>query len=147
MNIDLEIQVWPIENITPYKRNPRTIPARAIEKVALSIRENKWRQPIVVDAAGVIIVGHVRYLAAQKLGLDRVPVHVAKDMTPEQVRAYRIMDNRCHEETGWELDLLTLEMAELKVLDVDVTVQRCRCIACNLEPDELRRVVRAVGFA
>jgi hypothetical protein len=62
----------------------------------------------------------VRWLAARKLGMERVPVHVAKDMTPEQVRKYRLMDNRCHEETDWNVELLTLEMVELKALDLDL---------------------------
>jgi hypothetical protein len=66
------------------------------------------------------VVGHVRYLAAQKLGLNEVPVHVAAGLTPEQVRAYRLMDNRSHEETGWELDLLTLEIKELGALEFDL---------------------------
>ncbi len=120
MNVELGIEWWATGDVRPYEKNPRKIPARAIDKVALSIGENGWRQPIVVDADGVIIVGHVRLRGAQKLGLDRVPVHVAKDMTPEQVRKYRLMDNRCHEETDWDLEVLTLEIKELEALDLDL---------------------------
>jgi hypothetical protein len=120
MNIELQIEWWPIDKVRPYEHNPRKIPQRAIDKVASSIKEFGWRQPIVIDQDCVIIVGHVRYLAAQKLGLAQVPVHVAAGLTPEQVRAYRLMDNRSHEETDWEPDLLRLEITELKALDFDM---------------------------
>jgi hypothetical protein len=120
MSLELQVEWWPIDKVRPYERNPRKIPQRAIDKVASSIEEFGWRQPIVVDQAAVIVVGHVRYLAAQKLGLKEVPVHVAAGLTPEQVRAYRLMDNRSHKETGWELDLLTLEIKEQGALEFDL---------------------------
>jgi len=106
--------MWSLEEIKPYARNARQIPARAIDKVAASIHEFGWRQPIVVDNDGVIIVGHVRLLAAQKLRLKEAPVHVAHNLTPAQVRAYRLLDNRSHEETDWDNDLLGLELVDLK---------------------------------
>ena len=120
MNTELKIDWWPIDKVRPYEHNPRKIPQRAIDKVASSIKEFGWRQPIVVDQAGVIVVGHVRYLAARKIGLDQVPVHVAAGLTPEQVRAYRLMDNRSNEETDWDLDLLQLEITELKAREFDL---------------------------
>jgi len=120
MNTELQIEWWPIDKVRPYEHNPRKIPQRAIEKVAASIMEFGWRQPIVVDQAGVIVVGHVRYLASRKLGLDQVPVHVAAGLTPEQVRAYRLMDNRSNEETDWDLDLLKLEITGLDALEFDL---------------------------
>src|SRR3984893_18327825 len=109
----MQVTVWKLECIRPYGRNPRQIPARAVEKVAASLREFGWRQPIVVDREGVIICGHTRLLAARKLGLDQVPVHVAENLSPAQVRAYRLMDNRSHEETDWDLELLGPELKEL----------------------------------
>jgi hypothetical protein len=81
--------------------------------VAASLKEFGWRQPIVVDAGGVIVVGHTRLLAAQKLALAQAPVHVATNLTPAQVKAYRLADNRLHEETGWDRELLALEVEEL----------------------------------
>ena len=69
----MQVAMWPLERIFPYARNARQIPPEAIEKVARSIREFGWRQPIVVDTDGVIIVGHVRLLAAKKLGLEEAP--------------------------------------------------------------------------
>ena len=115
--------MWPLEKIIPYARNARKIPQEAVDKVAASIQEFGWRQPIAVDRNGVIICGHVRWRAAQKLGLTMVPVHVAINLTPAQVRAYRLMDNRSHEETTWDEDLLGLELLDLKELgfDLDLT--------------------------
>ena len=100
---DLKVCWWPIDKLIAYSRNSRKIPERAIDKVAASIKEFGWRQAIVVDKDGVIICGHTRLLAAKKLGLKQVPVHVADNLTPAQVKAYRLMDNRSHEETDWGL--------------------------------------------
>jgi DNA modification methylase len=88
--------------------------------VAASIQEFSFRQPIVVDKDGVIVCGHTRWLAAQKLGLEQVPVHVAENLTPAQVRAYRLLDNRSHEETGWDEQLLGLELLDLKGMGIDM---------------------------
>src|SRR6202521_5927187 len=103
---DLSVCMWPISKPIPYVRNSRKIPERAIDKVAASIQEFGFRQAIVVDKDGVIICGHTRLLAAKKLGLREVPVHVAENLTPAQVKAYRLMDNRSHQETDWDLELL-----------------------------------------
>ena len=118
----MKIMQWPLSNITPYVRNARKIPPQAIDKVAASIQEFGWRQPIVVDAQGVIICGHARLLAAQKLGYEQAPVHVADNLTPGQVRAYRLLDNRCHEETDWDPELLGLELMELRDLNIDLSL-------------------------
>src|ERR1022692_3915047 len=109
----MEIELWPIDRPLPYAKNPRKIPQSAIDKVAASIREFGWRQPIVVDAAGVVVVGHTRLLAARGLGLSEVPVHVAADLSDAQCRAYRIADNRAGEEAHWDTELLRLELSEL----------------------------------
>jgi hypothetical protein len=111
---------WPIDKPVPYARNNRKIPERTIDKVAASIKEFGWRQAIVVHKDGVIICGHTRLLAARKLGLREVPVHVADNLTPAQVKAYRLMDNRSHKETGWDLELLGPELEELQGLDFDL---------------------------
>src|SRR5450759_3823903 len=110
----MDVVNWPLERITPYARNARKIPPEAIDKVAASIREFGWRQPVVVDRDGVIICGHTRLLAAHQLGLREAPVHVADSLTPAQVRAYRLLDNRSHDETAWDEDLLGLELLDLK---------------------------------
>lgn len=88
--------------------------------VAASLKEFGWQQPIVVDAKGVIIAGHTRLLAAKKLGLAEVPVHVALNLSPGQVKAYRLMDNRSHDESSWDIELLGPELIDMKALDVDL---------------------------
>jgi ParB-like nuclease family protein len=118
----MNVEWWSIERPVAYARNARKIPQRAIEKVAASLKEFGWRQCIVVDAQGVIVVGHCRLLAAKSLGMAQVPVHVAADLTPAQCKAYRLMDNRSHEETDWDLDLLGPEILDLKMLDFDLNL-------------------------
>jgi ParB-like chromosome segregation protein Spo0J len=116
----MTITMWPLDRIVPYARNARKIPVAAIDKVAASIQEFGWRQPIVVDGKGVIICGHTRLLAARKLGWTEASVHVAENLTPAQVRAYRLLDNRSHEETSWDEELLELELLDLKGMGVDL---------------------------
>jgi hypothetical protein len=116
----MKIEFWPIDKLTPYDRNARKLSDAAIEKVAASIREFGWRQPIVVDGAGVIIAGHTRLLAAKHLRLTEVPVHVAAGLTPAQVKAYRLMDNRSHEESGWDYEKLSAELFDLDALEIDM---------------------------
>jgi ParB-like chromosome segregation protein Spo0J len=117
----MKVQRRDISTITPYAQNPR-VNARAVDAVAASIRAFGFMQPIVVDKDGVIIVGHTRYLAAIKLGLRKVPVLVALDLTPEQAKAYRIADNKTGELAEWDEDRLAQELAELQGLDVDLDV-------------------------
>lgn len=111
----MKIVNLPPEKLIPYERNPRKN-EEAVEKVAKSLEAYGWRQPIVVDDKMVVIVGHTRLLAAQRLGMKAVPVLVAKDLTPEQVKAYRLADNRTHEEAEWDPELLKLEIADLDAL-------------------------------
>ena len=108
----MKIELKNIADIKPYPNNPR-INDDAVEAVAASIREFGFRQPIVVDTELVIVCGHTRYKAALKLGLKKVPVHVAKDLTPEQIKAYRIADNKTAELAEWNYDLLPIELSEL----------------------------------
>ncbi len=109
----MKIEQWDIDRVRPYEKNPRRND-KAVQAVAESIREFGFRQPIVVDGDGVIVVGHTRYKAALKLGLKTVPVHVAADLTPQQARAYRLADNRTAENAEWDVDLLPIELGELR---------------------------------
>jgi DNA modification methylase len=115
----VKIELRPIDRIKPYDGNPRQND-RAVDAVAASIREFGFRQPIVVDRADVIIVGHTRYRGAQKLGLKKVPVHVAKDLSEAQARAYRLADNATNELAGWDYDLLPIELAGLQEANFDL---------------------------
>jgi len=111
-----------VERLVPYARNPRNNSA-AVDAVKASIAEFGFRQPIVVDENMVVIVGHTRLEAAKVLGLKTVPVHVAEGLTPAQTRAYRLMDNRSHENAEWDDDLLRLEFGDLQLegFDLDLT--------------------------
>ncbi len=117
----LQVELRDIDSIRPYEKNPR-LNDKAVDPVAASIREFGFRQPIVVDGDGVIVVGHTRYLAAKKLALAKVPVHVVIDLTPEQVKAYRIADNKSGELADWDLEILPIELAELKEVGFDMGV-------------------------
>ncbi|MFO0875134.1 MAG: DNA modification methylase, partial [Phycisphaerales bacterium] len=115
----MQIELRPLADIRPYEANPR-INDDAVEAVAASLKQFGFRQPIVVDEAGVIVCGHTRWKAAQRLALDKVPVHVARDLTPEQIRAYRIADNKTAELAEWDMDLLAVELGALRELDIDL---------------------------
>jgi len=115
----MQIELRMLDQIVPYVRNPRKNQS-AIPKVKASLKEFGWRQPIVVDQDGIIIVGHTRYLAALELGWTEAPVHVADNLTPSQVKAYRIADNRTNQEAIWDDELLKLELDDLKKLDFDL---------------------------
>jgi DNA modification methylase len=113
------VELRDISTIKPYANNPRRND-HAVAAVAASIRAFGFRQPIVVDEAGIIIVGSTRYKAALELGLERVPVHVAAGLTPAQVKAYRLADNKTAELAEWDNTLLVQEIAELQKLDFDI---------------------------
>jgi ParB-like chromosome segregation protein Spo0J len=134
----MAIEWRPLDMIYPCADNPRRIGDLAVEKVAQSLRNFGWRQPIVVDRHGTIVVGHARLLAARLLKLATAPVHVA-DLSPLQVRAYRIADNRVAQEAEWNSDLLRAELADLDALGLDlplVTGFDPSEIAAYLEPVE-----------
>ena len=108
----MEVEIWDTGRIAPYARNARIISDAAVAKVAASLKEYGWRQPIVVDESGVIIAGHTRLQAAQRLGMNQVPVHVASGLSEQQVKAYRLADNRTGQESQWDNELLALELQE-----------------------------------
>jgi DNA modification methylase len=130
----MKIELWSLDRIRPYPNNPR-INDDAVDAVAASIREFGVRQAIVVDTEGVIICGHTRFKAAQKLGLDKLPVHVAKDLTPEQIKAYRIADNKTSELADWNYDLLPIELGDLQTNGFDLTL-------LGFDEDELLKLLK-----
>ncbi len=117
----MEVETRPVGSIKPYENNPRTNDA-AVDAVAASLRAFGFRQPIVVDESDVIIVGHTRYKAALKLGMTEVPVHVARGLTLEQARAYRIADNQTATLSQWDEDKLPLELMALQKADFDLSL-------------------------
>ena len=109
----LQIEYRPLAELRPYRRNPRTHSRTQIDKIAASIITFGWVNPIVVDAQGEIVAGHGRLAAAKRLSIERVPVIQVAHLTPEQVRAYRLADNRIAEQAGWDDQLLAVELKGL----------------------------------
>lgn len=107
-----------LKDISPYEKNPRKNDS-AVDSVANSIREFGFKVPVVIDKDGVIVCGHTRYKAAKKLGLDVVPCVVADDLTDEQIKAYRLADNKVAELAEWDIDLLGDELGE--IFDIDMS--------------------------
>lgn len=114
----MEIITKGIGEIVPYEKNPRNNDD-AVKYVAESIKEFGWKQPIVIDKDGVIIAGHTRYKAAVKLGIMEVPCVIADDLTEEQVKAYRLADNKVAEAAEWDFDLLGEELDEIFDIDME----------------------------
>ena len=115
----MKIQEVNIEDIIPYAKNPRQND-EAIAKVASSLKEFGWRQPIVVDKEMVVIAGHTRLGAARRLNYSKVPIHIATDLTENQIKAYRIADNRVGQQAKWDEDLLSLELKDLQLNGYDL---------------------------
>lgn len=114
----MDIKQIPITDVVPYDKNPRNNDG-AVESTANSIKEFGWQQPIVVDKNNIIIVGHTRLKAAEKLKLETVPVLVAENLSEEQVKAYRLADNKTGELADWDMALLNEELEGIAELDMD----------------------------
>lgn len=108
---EMKVVYMAVSELVPYENNPRNN-EKAVEAVANSIREFGFKNPIIVDRQKVIVSGHTRRLAALKLGLDQVPVVYADDLTDDQIKAFRLADNRVAEMAAWDEDLLKEEMAK-----------------------------------
>lgn len=113
----MEIIYKSTKEIKPYENNPRNN-NEAVEKVAVSITDYGFRVPIIIDSNNVIVAGHTRYKAALKIGCESVPCIVIDDLTPEQIRAYRLVDNETAEYSSWDFEMLE---KELKSLDIDIS--------------------------
>lgn len=133
----MQIEIRSITAIHPYDKNPRKNDD-AVAAVVASIREFGFRQPIVVDADSVIVVGHTRYKAAVKLGVTEVPVHVATGLSPAQIQAYRIADNQTNTIADWDRDLLTIELASLHDQEFDLDL-------LGFEQDDLQKYLHPSG--
>jgi DNA modification methylase len=126
----MKVTMRPIDSIRPYKNNPRLNDA-AVAKVKASLEAFGWQQPIVVDRKGEIIVGHTRWRAAKERGEKEVPTVEATKLTPAQVKAYRLADNKVGEIATWDEGKLAAELKELKLIDWDMT-------AFGWTPEDLR---------
>jgi DNA modification methylase len=117
----MKVELRKLTDIKPYPGNPRNNDL-AVAAVAESIRQFGFRQPLVLDTEGVIVVGGTRYKAALKLGLEHVPVHVAEGLTPAQLKAYRIADNKTAELADWDYERLVTELGDLQKMDFELDV-------------------------
>lgn len=115
---DLKIVYKKVDELIPYENNPRNNDG-AVEAVAKSIEEFGFKVPLVIDKDGEIAAGHTRLKAAKELGLEEVPCIIADDLTPEQVKAFRLADNKVAEFAQWDIELLNLELEELSLEDLD----------------------------
>jgi len=116
----LKIETRRVVDLIPYARNSRTHSVAQVAQIAASIKDFGWTNPILIGADNVIIAGHARLLAAQKLGMKEVPVIVLADLTPAQRRALVLADNKLALNAGWDEDLLRMELEELESLDFDL---------------------------
>jgi hypothetical protein len=114
---DMKIVMVDVNEIKPYKNNAKKHPPEQVANIAQSIEAYGFRQPIVVDKEGVIIIGHGRYLAAKHLGKTEVPVHYADDLPAKKVKELRLLDNKLNE-SDWDYDLLKLDMDGLDFGDM-----------------------------
>jgi ParB-like chromosome segregation protein Spo0J len=132
----MKVEFRPPSDLHPYPGNPRLNDA-AVEAVAKSIRDFGFRQPIVVDADGVVVAGHTRLKAALRLGLAKVPVHVVKDLTADQIRAYRLADNAAAERAEWDFELLSIELEAIAAdgYDPESLGFDPECLAKLLDPE------------
>lgn len=104
-------------DLIPYEKNPRKN-EKAIDKVAASIREFGFKVPIIIDKDGVVAAGHTRLLAAEQLGLEEVPCIIADDLTDEQIKAFRLADNKTAEFSEWDFNLIDEELADIADIDM-----------------------------
>ena len=127
----MQYEELPINEIKPYEKNPRKND-RAVDGVAESIKQFGFKQPLVIDKKNVIVAGHTRYKAAKKLGLEKVPVVRADDLTAKQVKAYRILDNKLSEQSYWDFDLLGAELEDFDFdFDDEDDMYEITCPNCN----------------
>src|SRR5689334_16589737 len=115
----LEIQIWPIDRLVFYVRNPRKNDA-AVDRMCGSIKEFGFKVPVLARSDGEVVDGHLRLKAARKLGITEVPVILCDEWTPAQVRAFRLMVNRSVSWADWDEELLSLELQELNAADFDL---------------------------
>ena len=109
----MKIEMMKITEVQEYKNNPRCN-TEAVSAVAKSIKEFGFKVPLIIDKNNTLIAGHTRILAARELGMTEVPVIRADDLTPEQAKAFRIADNRLHELSTWDYELLPIELRDLQ---------------------------------
>jgi DNA modification methylase len=139
VNLDIQIERWPLEQLIPYARNPRTHTEEQVAQIAASIAEFGFFNPVLVGADGVIIAGHARVMAARKLGMGEVPVIVLDHLSQAQRRALVIADNRLAQNAGWDEEMLRVELEALREDDFHLDLlgfEDAEIEALLAQPDE-----------
>ncbi|HBG25681.1 MAG: hypothetical protein A2Y10_02525 [Planctomycetes bacterium GWF2_41_51] len=129
----MQIEMLKIEEVKSYENNPRDN-SGAVDAVAQSIKQFGFKVPVIVDKNNVLVAGHTRVLAAKKLGLETVPAIRADDLTEDQVRAFRIADNKLHELSSWDYELLPLELSQLQDANFDLEL-------LGFDSDEIAKIL------
>jgi DNA modification methylase len=136
VNVDIQIERWPIDRLIPRANNPRTHSREQVAQIAASIQEFGWTNPVLVDANDEILAGHARVLGAKKLGMEEVPVIVLRHLTEAQKRALVIADNQLALNAGWDEEMLRIELAILHEADYDLDL-------VGFDDVELQRLLEA----
>src|SRR5206468_998498 len=134
-SIDSSVQLWPIDKLVPYFRNPRKNDS-TVDRMCSSIREFGFKIPCLVRSDGEVVDGHLRLKAAHKLGLTEIPVILCDEWTPAQVKAFRLMVNRSVAWADWDEELLALELQDIQEADFDLSLT-------GFEDEELARLLDA----
>ena len=143
----MEIVLKKLDEIKPYENNPRNN-TKAIEYVMNSIKEFGFKVPIVIDKDGIIVAGHTRYKASQKLGLKEVPCIVADDLSEEQVKAFRLADNKVSEQAKWDNGRLQDELDDLfGIIDMNLFAFPVQIEDIDLEEEGTEKIVGELGEA
>jgi len=129
----MQIEMLKIEEVKSYENNPRDN-SGAVDAVAKSIKQFGFKVPVIVDKNNVLVAGHTRVLAAKKLGLETVPAIKADDLTEDQVKAFRIADNKLHELSSWDYELLPLELSQLQDVNFDLEL-------LGFDSDEIAKIL------
>ena len=117
--MDIKITYKATDKIVPYENNPR-LNDEAVEAVANSIKQFGFKVPIIIDSSNIIVAGHTRLKAAKQLGMDKVPCIIADDLTEEQIRAFRLVDNKVSELADWDYEKLEEELANINSIDMNI---------------------------
>ena len=115
-----KVERRPVADLVPYARNARTHSPEQVDQIAASIKEWGWTTPVLVDEDGQIIAGHGRVMAARKLGIEEVPVMIARGWSEAQRRAYVLADNKIALNSGWDMDLLKVELQDIGEMRFDL---------------------------
>lgn len=137
MNNNISIVMRRIDDLIPYENNPRNNDM-AVDAVAASIQQFGFKNPVIIDKDGVIVAGHTRYKAAKKLGIVEIPCVSADDLTDEQIKAFRIADNKTAELAEWNEDLLGKEMQG--IINIDMSQ-----FGFDIGEDELGGLLRTIN--